>query len=392
MKPKPPTANSLASNPFDNLLNAAITLRQRLSVEPPKAKALKHKGLSREKRINSQADLDRWYDGTIQYTGSVCSISGSFSTATVDVTPLINAWNNYIAFLKTLPAPIEFPNTPSNRQKVATIRQKEQEIKGCLQSGDDRVYNNFLREVNSFETDGVDLEGARSGFETQPSQTNSLPRIQAALQKLLNQNKILQQFALVSSPRTDQAIQRVRALITRFQRVFFVDEIDRLRQEYITYSVRVPARGEFRNTLTGSSYTFAELNYGEYSYAILTGRMLAGLEKIKKALGARATITSCYRNPHKQVTQIGGSASSQHCYGTAVDLRTSNDQALWTRTGDAACKADADWVEPQAQSTLDHVHADWRGQKVGTSYCNRKVVARSRREAVLDTESYSDTC
>ena len=111
--------------------------------------------------------------------------------------------------------------------------------------------------------------------------------------------------ALVNEPRSDQALQRLQALVNRFQKVCFVDEIDRLRQEYITYSVRVPVRREFTNTLSGSSYSFSELNFGEYSYAVLNPRMLAGLASINQTLGWKIAVTSCYRNPHKQVTQIG---------------------------------------------------------------------------------------
>lgn len=293
------------------------------------------------------------------------------------VTPLVNAWNNYVAFLNSLPDTIEYPNTSANQQKVQIIRQKEVEIQNCFNYGDNTVYNNFAKELNTFERHGIELENSRNAFENSPSSTNNITRIQNAMQAVLNQNNLLGQFSLVSSPRTTAIFQRHNQLITRFSKVYFTDEIDRLRQEYITYNVAVPKRNEFVNSVAGSSYSFAELNFGEYRYAILNSRMIAGLEGVKNSLGSKIVVTSGYRNPKKQVTTIGGSANSQHCYGTAIDLRTSNNQALWNKVAKAACQAGANWVEPQAQSTLDHVHADWRGTNVGSSYCNTTLDIKS---------------
>ena len=272
--------------------------------------------------------------------------------------------------MNTIPDTIEYPNTPANQQKVQVIRQKEVEITNCLNYGDDTIYNNFARELNNFERLGIELENARNGFENSPSATNNITKIQNAMQALLNQNKLLNQFSLISSQRNDAIFQKFDQFVTRFQKVFFTDELDRLRQEYITYNVTVPRRNEFVNSVSGSSYSFAELNFSEYSFAILNPRMIAGLEAIKTALGSKIVVTSCFRNPKKQVTTIGGNATSQHCYGTAVDLRTSGDQALWDKIAKITCGAGANYVEPQSISTLDHVHGDWRGTSVGSSYCN----------------------
>jgi len=329
-----------------------------------------------DKSILSQDDLDRWYSGMVDNTRIVCSISSSFNAGTMDVSPLINAWNNYVAFVNSLPDTIEYPNTPANQQKVQVIRQKEVEIKNCFNNGDDTVYNNFARELGTFERNGIELENSRNAFENSPSSTNNITRIQNAMQALLNQNNHLGQFSLVTSPRTTAIFQRHSDLITRFQKVYFTDEIDRLRQEYITYNYVVPKRSEFVNSVSGSSYSFAELNFGEYGYALLNSRMIAGLEAIKTSLGNKIAVTSCFRNPKKQASLPGGSSISQHCYGTAVDLRTSNNQTLWNRVAKATCEAGANYVEPQAQSTLDHVHGDWRGTSVGTSYCNTTFAAK----------------
>jgi|JI61114C2RNA_FD_contig_61_2494995_length_1582_multi_2_in_0_out_0_1 uncharacterized protein YcbK (DUF882 family) len=361
---------------FSGLLEKGKTTVHKIK----EVKSIKEKIKTKSKgdtSIQSQADLDRWYSGTVDNTRIVCSISSSFNTGTMVVTPLVNAWNNYVAFLNSLPDTIEYPNTSANQQKVQIIRQKEVEIQNCFNYGDNTVYNNFAKELNTFERHGIELENSRNAFENSPSSTNNITRIQNAMQAVLNQNNLLGQFSLVSSPRTTAIFQRHNQLITRFSKVYFTDEIDRLRQEYITYNVAVPKRNEFVNSVAGSSYSFAELNFGEYRYAILNSRMIAGLEGVKNSLGSKIVVTSGYRNPKKQVTTIGGSANSQHCYGTAIDLRTSNNQALWNKVAKAACQAGANWVEPQAQSTLDHVHADWRGTNVGSSYCNTTLDIKS---------------
>ena len=332
--------------------------------------------------IKSQADLDRWYNGTISNTNAVCRIANSYNSNTTSVSTLIRAWNNYVQFVGTLPDEISYPDTSSNRAKVRTIRNKEQEIKNCFNRGDNVTYNNFIRELTAFERIGADLENSRNRFENSPSQTYNLARIENLMQSLVNQNNVLNNFSLVTSNRTNQAFNRHSDLIKRFQKVYFTDELDSLRQEYLTYKVKVPRRNEFINSLSGYSYSFSELNFGEYRYALLNRRMLNGLETIKGNLGRKTVVTSGYRNPRKQVVDIGGSATSQHCYGTGVDLRTNNSKKKWKEIASAACSAGADWVKPTTAPTFsyNHVHVDWRGSSVGSSYCNSFTTLEATEE------------
>jgi hypothetical protein len=69
-------------------------------------------------------------------------------------------------------------------------------------------------------------------------------------------------------------------------------------------------------------------------------------------------LDSGYRNPAHNAA-IGGAADSQHMFGTAVDFATFGDLAMWNTLRGLALNAGA-CVEPRGQSSLNHLHADWR--------------------------------
>ena len=52
---------------------------------------------------------------------------------------------------------------------------------------------------------------------------------------------------------------------------------------------------------------------------------------------------------------------SRHMHGDALDLNNdSGTQTEWNNMFYAAQRANADYIESQTESKLDHVHADWR--------------------------------
>jgi hypothetical protein len=149
-------------------------------------------------------------------------------------------------------------------------------------------------------------------------------------------------------------------------------------QEYVTYQTPYdPQCSEFTQTLTDPIFTFAQLNTGTYTWAIIRSYFLTNLHSVAGAAETDAltfTINSAYRNPAKEsavsTAQPGGvyHAGSRHQYGDAVDLATtSKTWASFQQIGHefAAC------VEPlviQGNSTA-HAHLDWRTKAtVGPSY------------------------
>jgi hypothetical protein len=163
------------------------------------------------------------------------------------------------------------------------------------------------------------------------------------------------------------------------------DEIDQARQEYIDMGKNSkPGRSEFSNSgqSSGGNFSFAALNYGDYSYAIIAASLYSGLEAIRAAIGnLPITPTSGYRNPRHNAS-AGGAPESRHIYGDATDFHirdvngdSNENQADWVILANAACDdAGAGFVERYSQSST-HVHADWgpsRGD-ANSNYCIGRV-------------------
>lgn len=140
------------------------------------------------------------------------------------------------------------------------------------------------------------------------------------------------------------------------------DERDQLIQEYTDYGVTNlhPTCSDFTQTAHSEHFTFAELNWGTYSWAIIRQRLLDGLEAMRTEYGGPLTITSGYRNPAKDATFTNPPnqyPNGQHRFGLAADI--SSNSLTWLPLSQAGKRAGA-CVEPLAMSGFAHVHVDWR--------------------------------
>ncbi len=98
------------------------------------------------------------------------------------------------------------------------------------------------------------------------------------------------------------------------------DERDQCRQEYIDMKKdRIPARNEFSNGGGSAHYSFNDLNYGHYNWAIVTQGLYDGLEATGANLGWYENLSSGYRNPIHNA-EVGGKSESRHIYGRAADI------------------------------------------------------------------------
>jgi len=75
-----------------------------------------------------------------------------------------------------------------------------------------------------------------------------------------------------------------------------------------------------------------------------------------------------YTCPYHSEVEVGSAANDVHIYGDAVDMHS--DSTTWQGLHDAAQNLDVrPCVEPQSQSTTNHVHMDFR--TVSTSFYYR---------------------
>jgi hypothetical protein len=115
---------------------------------------------------------------------------------------------------------------------------------------------------------------------------------------------------------------RLRDLVAAEKAYSAIDELDTMRDEYVTHGIPVPRRQSFTQSKGSAHFSFAELNSGDYGWAIISDRLLAGLETMRTEVGDRIlTITSGYRNPAHNAT-AGDTAvfNSRHQYGDAADV------------------------------------------------------------------------
>ncbi len=99
------------------------------------------------------------------------------------------------------------------------------------------------------------------------------------------------------------------------------DVRDQIRQEYIDRSIPVPQCAEFTQTKSSTNFPFSEMNGGDYSWAIITDRLLNRLEDTRTRVGNKPiSVISGYRNPVRNANiNPPGRLLSRHQYGDAAD-------------------------------------------------------------------------
>jgi hypothetical protein len=136
--------------------------------------------------------------------------------------------------------------------------------------------------------------------------------------------------------------------------------------EYITqHTLHRPQCADFTNSAHSPHFPFAVLNTGDYHWALIQPSLLEGAECIYRGHeGSPPPLqtNSAYRNPLHNIKIAGAATESQHIYGDAIDLQTTQSEWVQLREVSKSCKA---CVEPSAFSP-GHLHADWRGKCPGS--------------------------
>ena len=113
-----------------------------------------------------------------------------------------------------------------------------------------------------------------------------------------------------------------------------------------------------------SNFKVSEFACKDGSDAILVApRLVMVLQTIRDHFGSAVTITSAYRTPQYNAT-VGGVAQSQHCYGTAADIKVSGQKPETVAA--YARKIMPDWGGVGVYDSFCHIDvreakADWTG-------------------------------
>lgn len=144
---------------------------------------------------------------------------------------------------------------------------------------------------------------------------------------------------------------------------------DVLRQEYVDFGITaiLPARTQLKSAADFASrhFTFAELTDVDYSVAFLTNELISHLDDLRDSVGSALPATSGYRNPvHHRFhfpRPVGAriATRSNHQSGNAADIGVGLSQARFDLVKRRAIEVGL-CVEPVLQSTLSHIHVDWR--------------------------------
>jgi hypothetical protein len=139
------------------------------------------------------------------------------------------------------------------------------------------------------------------------------------------------------------------------------DDIDKIRQQYIDMNKwKTPDRSTFIDSgqSSGGHFTFAEIQSKDGApWAVFS--LFEDLETWRTNYGDDfPMINRGYTTPKHNATITGAATNSNHIYGTAADVASTQD--TWVLLKQAAKDAGA-CTEPASLSYPGHVHADWRG-------------------------------
>jgi hypothetical protein len=141
------------------------------------------------------------------------------------------------------------------------------------------------------------------------------------------------------------------------------DQRDQIITEYQTYKAGyAPTCSNFTQTASTAHFTFAQLNTGDYSWAILQSYFLTDIETFRTQNGnAAPAVNSAYRNP-KHNASVGGKPNGRHIFGDAIDF-VSNSSTWQGLHNVGKLPSVGGCVEPIASqgNSYTHCHVDWRG-------------------------------
>jgi len=340
-------------------------------VKQPIATIVKTKNLFRpitkKVRQNYGMTLQSYYRTVSYYKNEICKKASSINYQSTSLKPVYNLTAKYNKWVYSV-GRFEYDPTPTNIRLLRKIRELQKRLGDCFDCAENKITANFEVAVNKLNSKKDKVRNSRTAFETNPGTVNSLKAIENVHKEFLTQSSILNSFFGTQTPKTISLIEKGKQIINDEYWYSKIDDIDKCRQEYIDYRVKVPKRKEFSAVPKRTG-----LNSGNYNVAIITKKLTSGIAGLKTTLRRKYVFSSGYRNPKYQVDKKYGKPTSRHCYGDAVDVDImSNTDKEWRQVAELVCKSTPkpSWVEPLSKSGNQHLHADWGPKrKPGSSYC-----------------------
>lgn len=274
----------------------------------------------------------------------------SNSTDTTEMVRLADEYNaiNDLTFYRCLPSFNEFAAAYNSELQPAFNRAENQKHRGVTV-----VWGNANRVLGELSTAETTVRDRRNEFETTPSGGQGVAGIRNAHDAFLQKERTASSFTLtrynfgggkVEDPA--QFTAEIRRLRLAEARVSAITELDTLRDEYVTGARTVPPATDFTQSRSSINFSFAEMNTGNYSWAVLTNALLNQLEAVRRGVGNRPVqILSGYRNPVRNDSLPNSVPTSRHQYGDAADANPAD------YNGDGSVNsADRDILAAQARS------------------------------------------
>ncbi len=272
------------------------------------------------------------------------------SVDTKEMVRLADDYNssNNLTYYRCLPSFNEFAAAYNNELLPAFNRAEAQKTRGTQV-----VWDNANRVLGELSTAETAVRDRRTEFETTSSGGQGVAGIRAAHDAFLQKERQASTFTLTAYNFGNGRVEdpaRFAAELARLRqaeaRVSAITELDRLRDEYVTGSRPVPPATDFTQSASSAHFSFAELNSGNYSWAVLTPALFSQLEAVRVGVGnLPVTILSGYRNPVHNDSLPHSVPNSRHQYGDAADANPGD------YNGDGQVNSlDRDILEAQARA------------------------------------------
>lgn len=235
-----------------------------------------------------------------------------------------NAQNVSVQYYQCLPSGQTLINKYNNEYVPAYNRASQNNI-----AASNQLFSNADRVIANLQDGLSAVRRARNAFETEQMGGGGLAAIEGEIAKNSSILLDLKKFYFGKwydqhDARAAQYRQKIATLSNEVTQSSIIDELDRLRNEYIVAPKGprpVPPRSAFSQGKGSPNFSFAAMNTGDYSWAIISDRLLAALEGIRADIGNKSLIlTSGYRNPVANDSEPDSVPDSRHQYGDAADV------------------------------------------------------------------------
>lgn len=257
------------------------------------------------------------------------STRGPDSTDSTEMGRLVDDYNSTAGFTYyvCLPSYNEFAAAYNSEFVPAFNNANIQKTRGM-----EVVWGNANGDLGQLRAAVTEISDIRNVFETSPSGGQGVSGIRQAHDKFVRIERKTRTYTLTlydfGGGRVEDPAKYSAEITNSSQseaEISAITELDLVRDEYVVKSRQVPHASEFTQSKSSTHFSFAELNSGHYSWAVITDALLSQLENVRKLVGNKpVAILSGYRNPVHNDSLPDHSPTSRHQYGDAADTNPSD--------------------------------------------------------------------